>query len=106
MKDDVRKYIAKRKRTDKAFAKDFDTGYATLKGALFNDLLTSVKEAVAIQREELKPGRVFHVTGKMAWPSGFALPGAAGLTVERCGAAPEGARRAEQPAVDEVFVSL
>lgn len=31
MKSDVDKYIAKRKSTDKAFAKDFDAGYAQFK---------------------------------------------------------------------------
>ena len=136
MKNDVEKYIAKRKRTDKAFAKGFEAGYAGFKrrvkqfpgisfrdsrsgheafltghrvavwevvrvkretktvaktaayfrwtpalvrtalayakafpaeiaghdkgeaGTLFNDLLASVKEAKAIMRGELKPGRV------------------------------------------------
>ena len=137
MKTDVDKYIAQRKRTDKAFAKGFDAGYEKFKGrvkkktagisfreslsgpeayltghrvavwevvrakretktiaktaeyfrwppalvrtaleyakrfpaeiarqekaetgTLFNDLLASVKEAKAIERGELKPGRV------------------------------------------------
>ena len=31
MKDDVAKYIAHRKRTDKGFAKDFEAGYAEFK---------------------------------------------------------------------------
>jgi HTH-type transcriptional regulator/antitoxin HipB len=31
MKDDVEKYIERRKRADKAFAKDFDAGYEEFK---------------------------------------------------------------------------
>ena len=62
MKTDVDKYIAKRKRTDKAFAKGFAVGLRrtrkTMKTELFNELLASVKEAKAIRRGELKPGRV------------------------------------------------
>jgi len=68
MKTDVDKYIAKRKRTDKAFAKGFAVGLRrtrkTMETELFNELLASVKEAKAIMRGELKPSRVFEVRPK------------------------------------------
>lgn len=59
MKNDAEKYIARRKRMDKAFAKDFESGYAKMKTKLFNELLASVKQARAIERGEKKPSRVF-----------------------------------------------
>lgn len=61
VKDDVEKYIVKRKRADKTFAKGFEAGDTNMKAHLLNDLRQSVKEAVAIQRGELKPSRGFKV---------------------------------------------
>ena len=53
MKSDLERYIERRKRADKAFAKGFNTGYEELK--------RSLREAKLIKRGQLKPGRVFRV---------------------------------------------
>ena len=41
MKDDLDKYIQRRKRTDKAFAKNFDAGYAKFKKTLAGRMTSS-----------------------------------------------------------------
>jgi hypothetical protein len=47
MKNDVEKYIAKRKRTDKAFAKDFESGYAKMVRRLPKAKMTAVSQRKA-----------------------------------------------------------
>ena len=50
MKNDVEKYIVRRKRSDKAFAKDFDAGYAEFKIGL---MLREAREQVGVTQEQL-----------------------------------------------------
>lgn len=50
MKDDLEKYITKRKRGDKAFAQDFDSGYAEFKIGV---LLRQVREEAGVSQETL-----------------------------------------------------
>ena len=50
MKNDVEKYIEKRKRADKAFAKDFDEGYEEFKVGV---MLRQAREAAGLTQEEL-----------------------------------------------------
>jgi HTH-type transcriptional regulator / antitoxin HipB len=48
--DDVEKYISKRKRRDKIFAKDFEVGYENFKIGV---LLKQAREDAGISQEEL-----------------------------------------------------
>ena len=48
--DDVEKYISKRKRKDKIFAKDFEVGYDNFKIGV---LLKQAREDAGISQEEL-----------------------------------------------------
>lgn len=50
MKDDLEKYITKRKRTDQVFAHDFDSGYAEFKIGV---LLRQVREEAGVSQETL-----------------------------------------------------
>jgi DNA-binding XRE family transcriptional regulator len=50
MKDDVEKYIGRRKAADKAFAKDFDAGYEEFKIGV---LLRQAREAAGVTQETL-----------------------------------------------------
>ena len=50
MKDDVEKYIARRKRTDKAFAGDFDSGYEEFK---IGAMLRQAREDAGVTQETL-----------------------------------------------------
>jgi ribosome-binding protein aMBF1 (putative translation factor) len=50
MKNDVEKYIARRKQTDKAFAKDFDAGYAEFK---IGAMLREAREHAGVTQETL-----------------------------------------------------
>jgi len=50
MKDDVQKYIEKRKRTDKVFAHDFDSGYEEFKIGV---MLRQVREEAGVSQETL-----------------------------------------------------
>jgi DNA-binding XRE family transcriptional regulator len=50
MKDDVEKYIERRKRSDKAFAKNFDTGYQEFKIGL---MLRLAREEAGVTQETL-----------------------------------------------------
>ena len=50
MKNDVENYIARRKRGDKAFAKDFDAGYAEFKIGL---MLREAREQAGVSQEKL-----------------------------------------------------
>jgi len=50
MKDDLEKYIAKRKGADKVFAKDFDSGYEEFKIGV---LLRQVREEAGVSQETL-----------------------------------------------------
>jgi HTH-type transcriptional regulator/antitoxin HipB len=50
MKDDVEKYIEQRKRTDKAFAKDFEAGYEQLKIGV---MLRQAREQAGVTQETL-----------------------------------------------------
>lgn len=50
MKNDVEKYIGKRKNTDKAFAKTFDAGYAEFKIGV---LLRQAREQAGVTQEKL-----------------------------------------------------
>lgn len=50
MKNDVEKYIEKRKGADKAFAKDFDAGYAEFKIGV---MLREAREQAGVSQEKL-----------------------------------------------------
>ena len=50
MKNDVENYIERRKRTDKTFAKDFETGYAEFKIGL---MLREAREQAGVTQEKL-----------------------------------------------------
>jgi len=50
MKDDLQKYIAKRKGADKVFAQDFDAGYEEFKIGM---LLRQVREEAGVSQETL-----------------------------------------------------
>jgi HTH-type transcriptional regulator / antitoxin HipB len=50
MKDDAEKYIERRKRTDKTFARDFDAGYEEFKVGL---MLRQAREAAGVTQETL-----------------------------------------------------
>lgn len=50
MKNDVEKYIARRKRTDTTFAKDFEAGYADFK---IGALLRQAREEAGVTQEAL-----------------------------------------------------
>jgi len=50
MKNDVEKYTEKRKRADKAFAKDFETGYEQFKLGV---MLRQAREAAGVTQEGL-----------------------------------------------------
>ena len=50
MKDDVEKYIARRKRTDGAFAGDFDSGYEAFK---IGAMLRQAREDAGVTQETL-----------------------------------------------------
>ena len=50
MKNDVENYIARRKRTDRAFAKDFETGYEQFK---IGAMLRQAREAAGVTQEGL-----------------------------------------------------
>jgi HTH-type transcriptional regulator / antitoxin HipB len=50
MKNDVENYIEKRKRADKAFAKDFETGYEQFKIGV---MLRQAREAAGVTQEGL-----------------------------------------------------
>ena len=50
MKNDVENYIEKRKRADKAFAKDFETGYEQFKLGV---MLRQAREAAGVTQEGL-----------------------------------------------------
>ena len=50
MKNDVEKYIERRKRADKVFAKDFETGYAEFKIGL---MLRQAREQAGVTQETL-----------------------------------------------------
>ena len=50
MKNDVENYIERRKRGDKAFAKDFDAGYAEFKIGL---MLREAREQAGVSQEKL-----------------------------------------------------
>jgi HTH-type transcriptional regulator/antitoxin HipB len=50
MKDDLDKYISRRKRTDKKFAADFDSGYQEFKVGV---LLRQARERAGITQEVL-----------------------------------------------------
>ena len=47
---DIRKYVKKRKKTDRVFAKDFDTGYEQFKIGV---LLKQAREDAGLTQEEL-----------------------------------------------------
>ena len=49
MKDDVEKYIEQRKRADKAFAKDFESGYEQFKIGV---MLRQAREAAGVTQED------------------------------------------------------
>ena len=50
MKNDVANYIERRKRADKAFAKDFDSGYEEFKVGV---MLREAREQAGVTQEEL-----------------------------------------------------
>jgi HTH-type transcriptional regulator/antitoxin HipB len=50
MKNDVENYIKRRKRMDKAFAKDFETGYADFKIGV---MLRQAREEAGVTQEAL-----------------------------------------------------
>jgi ribosome-binding protein aMBF1 (putative translation factor) len=50
MKDDVEKYIARRKRADKEFARDFDAGYEEFKIGV---MLRQAREQAGVTQEAL-----------------------------------------------------
>ncbi|HEX5397420.1 MAG TPA: helix-turn-helix transcriptional regulator [Verrucomicrobiae bacterium] len=50
MKNDVQKYIEKRKRADKGFAKDFDSGYEEFKIGV---MLREAREQAGVSQEKL-----------------------------------------------------
>jgi DNA-binding XRE family transcriptional regulator len=50
MKDDLEKYIERRKKSDKAFAKDFETGYAEFKIGV---MLRQAREEAGVTQEML-----------------------------------------------------
>ena len=50
MKNDVENYIARRKRTDQAFAKDFEAGYGEFKIGL---MLREAREQAGVTQETL-----------------------------------------------------
>jgi HTH-type transcriptional regulator / antitoxin HipB len=50
MKDDLDKYVQKRKRTDRAFAENFDTGYQEFKIGL---MLRQAREQAGVTQEKL-----------------------------------------------------
>jgi HTH-type transcriptional regulator / antitoxin HipB len=50
MKDGVEKYIEKRQRADKAFAKDFEAGYGEFKIGV---MLRQAREQAGVTQEEL-----------------------------------------------------
>ena len=50
MKNDVQKYIEKRKRTDSSFAKNFEAGYQELKIGV---LLRQARERAGVTQEDL-----------------------------------------------------
>ena len=50
MKNDVENYIERRKRTDKAFAKDFEAGYGEFKIGL---ILREAREKAGVTQEKL-----------------------------------------------------
>jgi HTH-type transcriptional regulator / antitoxin HipB len=50
MKNDVEKYIERRKRREKAFAKDFDAGYQEFKIGV---MLRQAREEAGVTQEEL-----------------------------------------------------
>ena len=50
MKNDVENYIGRRKRTDKAFAKDFEAGYADFKIGV---MLRQAREEAGVTQEAL-----------------------------------------------------
>jgi ribosome-binding protein aMBF1 (putative translation factor) len=50
MKNDVEKYITKRKRTDKVFARDFDAGYEEFKVGV---MLREAREQAGVTQEKL-----------------------------------------------------
>ena len=50
MKNDVENYIERRKRTDKAFAKDFEAGYADFKIGV---MLRQAREEAGVTQETL-----------------------------------------------------
>ena len=50
LNDDLEKYISKRKRKDKIFAKDFEVGYENFKIGV---LLKQAREEAGISQEEL-----------------------------------------------------
>ena len=63
MKNDVENYIGRRKRTDKAFAKDFDAGYADFKiGAMLRQAREDLEHRVVerTDRDELRKG-ILHI---------------------------------------------
>jgi ribosome-binding protein aMBF1 (putative translation factor) len=50
MNDDLEKYVARRKRADKAFARDFDAGYEEFKIGL---MLRQARENAGVTQEKL-----------------------------------------------------
>lgn len=50
MKDDLEKYIERRKKKDRAFAKDFDSGYNDFK---IGQMLRAAREEAGVTQEEL-----------------------------------------------------
>jgi len=50
MNDDIEKYIKKRKRADKTFARDFDTGYGEFKIGV---MLREAREQAGVTQEKL-----------------------------------------------------
>lgn len=50
MKDDLEKYIERRKRRDRGFARDFETGYQEFKVGL---MLREAREEAGVTQEEL-----------------------------------------------------
>ena len=50
MNDDLEKYIARRQRADKAFAKDFDAGYEEFKIGV---MLRQAREQAGVTQEKL-----------------------------------------------------
>ena len=58
MKNDVENYIERRKRTDKTFAKDFETGYAEFKiGLMLREAREQAGEEAREENGEFAEGR-------------------------------------------------